>query len=132
MNHAQRLLFALTLTASAASVFATEAEQWNPPAGHATRAQVQRDLTAAEASGEMTERNEAYGNIEELPAGTMSRAQVRTELRQAEASGEMNDRNEAYGGVEVPSPGHLDRRMVQAEGTRAMHERVSSAMYVGD
>ena len=79
----KRLLVALAITLGASSAFAVEAEQWNPPAGSKTRAEVIAELRAAQASGQMNNRNEAYDgtNYQSPPsaASTVSRQQVQAE-----------------------------------------------------
>ncbi|HEV7914192.1 MAG TPA: DUF4148 domain-containing protein [Albitalea sp.] len=72
----------LTVTLAATSAFAVEAEQWNPPAGSLTRAEVVAELRAAQASGQMDHRNEAYDGTNDpstAAAGTLRRQQVQTD-----------------------------------------------------
>ena len=79
----KRLLVALAITLGASSAFAVEAEQWNPPAGSKTRAEVIAELRAAQASGQMNNRNEAYDGTnyqsQSSAASTVSRQQVQAE-----------------------------------------------------
>ena len=77
------MIASLTLSLAATSASAVEAEQWNPPAGSLTRAQVVAELRAAQASGQMNNRNEAYDGTNyrstTAPASTVSRRQVQAE-----------------------------------------------------
>ena len=66
----------------ATSAFAIEATQWNPPPGTRTRAAVVAELKAAEASGQMNNRQETYDgtNYDPPPAtSTLSRQQVQAQ-----------------------------------------------------
>ena len=81
MHLAQRMVLAAVVAGAAGSALAIEAEQWDPPPGQRTRAEVQAELRAAIASGEMARRNEAYdGTTGGVTAGsTVSRQQVQAE-----------------------------------------------------
>ncbi len=54
------LLLASALAVSCASAFAVEAEQWSPPAGSLTRAEVRAELARARAAGEWPSGGESY------------------------------------------------------------------------
>jgi hypothetical protein len=79
----KQLVAALAITLGATSAFAIEATQWNPPPGTKTRAEVVAELKAAQASGQMNNRQETYdGTNYQTPTsttGTLSRAQVQAE-----------------------------------------------------
>jgi hypothetical protein len=94
---------AVSLFATAVAVMAVEATQWEPPAGHATRAEVKAELARAVANGEMNQRGEAYAGFQvQIPPSTLTRADVKAELARARANGELEGRNEAYGGFPQP------------------------------
>jgi len=95
MKSTKRLLVALAIALTGASCFAVEAEQWNPPGGDRARAAVVSQLRAAQASGEMNNRNETYGTVV-IPARV---TRARTEV-QAEGSRAMHEHklNELYVG----------------------------------
>ena len=91
MKTTQRLLIALTIALTGASAFAIEATQWNPPAGTRTRAEVKAELRAAQASGEMAQRNEAYGGFERPMLSTRSRHEVQAEGARAMREHKFNE-----------------------------------------
>jgi len=83
MKPALQATVALALALAAVSCLAVEAEQWNPPAGSASRASVLRQLREARASGEMDNRNETYGSVAVPTRVTRTRAEVQAEGERA-------------------------------------------------
>ena len=113
MNHDEgkqmnlkQIAIAVSLLASGAAAMAVEATQWNPPAGHAGRAEVKADLARATANGELAARGEAYAGYVDAhaPQSTMARSEVKQELARARVNGELDNRNEAYSGVTEAHP----------------------------
>ena len=102
----KQITVALSLLAGSAAAMAVEATQWNPPAGHFSRAEVQADLARAVANGELESRGEAYAGFIDKSAtqSTLARSDVKLELARARANGELENRNEAYGGFPEAHP----------------------------
>ncbi|MCF7767832.1 DUF4148 domain-containing protein [Achromobacter pulmonis] len=84
------LVSALILSASVIGV-AQAGELDYPPAldthSTVTRAQVQQELAAARANGELVSTEEGYAAVSFVSAGDKSRAQVKQELAAARAQG---------------------------------------------
>ena len=78
MYFTQRMVLAAVTAGSTGSALAVEAEPWNSPPGHRTGAEVRTEPRAAIASGEIAQRNEAYGGATNAltPASTAGHQQV--------------------------------------------------------
>jgi len=106
----KQLAAAVSLFTVAAAAMASEATQWNPPAGHLSRAEVKAELLRAEANGEVA-RGEAYDGYDysDTRQSTVTRAEVKQELARAIANGELEQRGETYGSFTEPRPHATDR-----------------------
>jgi hypothetical protein len=88
--NAKQLFAVSALVLGGASAFAVEGEQWIPPTGSLTRAEVKAELARAQAAGEIVT-HAAYGGFEstrsvaaraaDIATAARSRNEVRTEAR---------------------------------------------------
>jgi hypothetical protein len=79
--NAKQLFTAAALVLTGVSAFAVEGEQFVPPTGTLTRAEVKAELARAQVAGEVVAVNEAYGGFAVAKTTTLARDVVRGEAR---------------------------------------------------
>jgi len=79
----KHILAAAAIAFLGSGAFASEATQFDIPAGTLTRAEVKADLARAQAAGELNRASALYGYAEPVVASVRTRDEVRSEAIQA-------------------------------------------------
>lgn len=95
--YAKTLIASLSLALFSVAGHASDATQFATEASTLTRAEVQAELSRANAAGELNERGDSYGSVGVSQGSTLSRAAVVAELQRAQANGSLNQAGDSYG-----------------------------------
>ncbi|KNZ34178.1 MAG: hypothetical protein AD742_01915 [Methylibium sp. NZG] len=88
-----KLLYSATIAIAllgSGAAMASEATQFDIPAGTATRAEVKAELARAQAAGELNQASALYGYVQPPVASVRTRAEVRAEAVQAARDHSLN------------------------------------------
>ena len=79
----KHIIAAVAIAFAGTGAFATEATQFDIPAGTLSRAAVKAELARAQAAGELNHASALYGYAEPVVASVRTRAEVRAEAVKA-------------------------------------------------